>query len=75
MVNNVNTQAGNGWNEWSKHVLAELERLNGCYEKINTKLLEMHTDIAILKVKAGVWGIIGGCIPIIIALAVNYLKG
>ena len=28
----------NGWNEWSKFVLKELERLNTCYERLDEKL-------------------------------------
>lgn len=28
----------NGWNEWSKHVLLELQRLNSCYQDIDKKL-------------------------------------
>lgn len=26
------------WNEWSRHVLKELERLNDCYENIQEKI-------------------------------------
>lgn len=35
---------GNGWNEWSKHVLKELERLNVSYQQIST-------DVSALKAK------------------------
>jgi hypothetical protein len=28
----------NGWAEWSKHVLKELERLNVNYENLNNKI-------------------------------------
>jgi hypothetical protein len=28
----------NGWNEWSKFVLKELERLNACYERLDLKV-------------------------------------
>ena len=34
----------NGWNEWSRHVLAELERLNVCYETLNAKLDVLKVD-------------------------------
>jgi len=46
----------NGWNEWSRHVLAELERLNDCYEKLDTKLTDIRSDVIILKTKAGLFG-------------------
>lgn len=67
----------NGWNEWSRHVLAELERLNNCYESIKKDVSELRSEnlsklkveIAKLKVRAGVWGVMGGAIPILIALS------
>jgi hypothetical protein len=43
----------NGWAEWSKHVLKELERLNTNYENLNTKIdsikSDVHEEIAGLK--------------------------
>lgn len=64
--------ADNGWNEWSKHVLAELERLNECYNGVNSQLQKIHVEIAMLKVKSGMWGAIGGCIPLLI-MVIMYL--
>lgn len=75
----------NGWREWSKHVLKELERLNACYivldEQIDDKIDdlkkcigEIKLDIAKLKVKAGIWGAIGAAIPILITLAIMAIK-
>jgi archaellum component FlaC len=40
----------NGWNEWSRHVLKELERLNDNYEDIKTEISDIKEDIG--KVKA-----------------------
>lgn len=65
----------NGWNEWSRHVLAELERLNDCYTQLNTSVGNIHIEIAMLKVKSGMWGAIGGMIPIVILLAIAHLSG
>lgn len=43
----------NGWTEWSKHILKELERLNTNYENLNTKIdsikSDVHEEIAGLK--------------------------
>ena len=64
----------NGWNEWSKHVLKELERLNGCQEQIEKDVKKISVDIATLKVKAGIWGAIAGTIPAIIALIFILLR-
>jgi hypothetical protein len=35
----------NGWNEWSRHVLAELERLNTNFEVLNTRSIETQKEI------------------------------
>lgn len=35
----------NGWTEWSKHVLKELERLNSNYENLNNKIDSIKTDV------------------------------
>jgi hypothetical protein len=68
----------NGWNEWSKYVLKELERLNDNYEALQKdftqQIQEVKIEIATLKVKAGVWGLIAGAIPVAIALIIYILK-
>lgn len=62
----------NTWNEWSRHVLSELERLNGNCEDISKEMQNISIEIATLKVKAGIlgafFGILGGAIPAIIYL-------
>ena len=80
----------NGWNEWSRFVLKELERLNDRYERLDDKLDSKITmlseeltkkyhkssnDITMLKVKAGVWGALAGVIPALSALFYTLLKG
>jgi len=64
-----------GWKEYQIHVLAELKRLNTCYNGLDEKVNKLCKDIATLKVKSGVWGIIGGGIPIVILLGIWLLKG
>jgi len=56
------------------YVLSELKRLNDCYNRLDEKLDRVCIDIAGLKVKAGMWGLVGGAIPIIIGLGVWVLK-
>ena len=63
-----------GWKEYQVHVLAELKRLNTCYNGLNEKVDKLCRDIAGLKVKAGIWGIMGGGIPIIILLGIWALR-
>lgn len=76
----------NGWQEWSKYVLKELERLNACTTELTNKnsalmvelaetKLKFSNEITRLKVKSGTWGLLGGAIPVAIMLAVKYLSG
>lgn len=66
----------NGWEEWQRHVLSELKRLNGCWEqqaKKTTQLLVGMTELKTqFKIKSGIWGALGGIIPIL-ALGLIYL--
>lgn len=54
----------NGWTEWSKHVLLELKRLDAGVTALGEKMDKMRTEIAVLKVKAGVWGAVAGMVPV-----------
>lgn len=63
-----------GWNEWSKHVLKELERLSKAYTDSAKELGKIRVEIAVLKVKAGIWGLLGGAIPVGVGLLVYLLK-
>jgi hypothetical protein len=56
----------NGWTEWSRYVLKELERLNDCYEKQNTKLDGLNTSITTMKVQMGFIGGIAGLIASVV---------
>jgi len=64
------------WAEWSKYVLMELKRCNQQIGDLETKidklnneqLSQLKIEIAMLKVKASVWGLMGGAIPVIILL-------
>lgn len=67
------TPSPNGWNEWSKYVLKELERLNACYEKIDNRLDMVQDEITKLKIKAGIWGLVAGAVPVAIALTIKLL--
>ena len=41
----------------------------------NREISLMKSEIAVLKVKAGAWGMAGGAIPLIIMIAIDLLKG
>ena len=48
------------WTAWEQYVV--------------TQLTDIHKEIATLKVKAGVWGLAGGMIPVAIYIAVQLTK-
>jgi hypothetical protein len=58
----------NGWQEWSKYVLRELERLSAEQTSMRRELEAIRVDLATLKTKAGVWGAASGAVPAAIAL-------
>ena len=62
--------APNDWSGWSNHVLAELSRLNRCYESLRDDIEKARIEIAGLKVKAGVWGAVGALIPVVLGASV-----
>jgi predicted nucleic acid-binding Zn-ribbon protein len=41
----MNSNSQNGWNEWSKHVLKELERLNSNDEHIKEALIDIKKEL------------------------------
>ncbi len=51
---------GDGWQEWGKHVLTELERHSGGLEKVDDSLSEIKVEIGKLQVKSGLWGAVAG---------------
>lgn len=62
----------NGWKEWSKHILKELERLNKAIERIDKSNVHRDIELATLKVKAGIWGGLAGLIGAV-AIALIYI--
>ena len=65
--------APNSWNEWSKYVLKTLEDMDIRLKEIDNKMNDIHIDIAKLKVKSGIWGAIGGIIPILISILIYFI--
>lgn len=52
----------NGWPEYSKLVMSELEKHGEKLEKLSQQMVVHGEDIAQLRVKAGVWGAISGAV-------------
>ena len=61
-----------GWSKYEKMVIEKLDDHDAKFSHIEDKLTQIQVDIATLKVKAGVWGGIGGVIPAIIAIVLFY---
>jgi hypothetical protein len=59
----------------SKELSDELKELRNAFNKYTNKT---DTDVAVLKLKAGVWGLVGGLIPavgvIVVFIALELLK-
>jgi len=62
----------NGWSKYEKMVIDKLDDHDDKFNGIEEKLTQIQIDIATLKVKAGVWGGIGGMIPAVIAIVMFY---
>ena len=64
-----------GWDQQALYVREELKRLSKGQDLIFQKMNEINVQIAMLKVKSGVWGAMGACIPIGILLVAQWVKG
>ena len=60
----------NGWQEWSHHVLIQLEALDSDIKTLSDRVVAVRLEVARLQVKAGVWGALAGLIPSVIMLTV-----
>jgi len=52
----------NGWSEYSKLVLSELEKHGEKLERMSDQMIRHGEELAQLKVKAGMWGAVSGTI-------------
>jgi hypothetical protein len=68
----VESKKLNGWTEWSKYVLKELERLAKCFEDIDKKLDLYIVELTVIKVKAGLWGALSGSVATLIGILIWY---
>ena len=78
----MSDDTGNGWGEYRKLVMTEIERLareirhernNGkqVQQHLWDQMLRMEKEIATLKVRCGIWGMVGGLIPVVTALLMS----
>ena len=50
------------------------DQLSKRLDRIEDLQLKTREDIAALKVKAGIWGLLGGLLPVVLALAYMVIK-
>ncbi len=62
------------WREYQKLVLSELRRHNEFLEECDKSINGIKLELAMLNVKSGVWGLLGGIIPVLILIALDLLK-
>ena len=71
----IDVAALNGeFNEYKRLIVYELKRLSDAIKELDRKERKNRDDIIIIKVKAGIWGLIGASIPTIIAIALLLIK-
>lgn len=75
------TQNGNGnvsYKEFRARVLDDLDEVKSNAKEIKAELvsfqIKMTAEIATLKVKAGIWGLIAGAIPVAIFLVIKFVS-
>jgi len=66
--------AENGWEKYGERVLTDMERLDECYKELVSQCIDMKVNIAVLQVKAGMWGAITGGIVALIPVIIMLLK-
>ena len=62
-----------GWNEYQRLVLAELERLDASVRGCQSELAEIRLGLAVLRTRAVSWGALGGIVIWLTTILVGYL--
>ena len=77
----VNENPDNGWQEYKIHVMSELDDLKKLLSNMDERISDirqidvpsLRVEIAMLKIKSGIWGAIAGIIPVGIYFLYNHL--
>jgi len=65
----------NGWDEWKNHVLIELRENKEDHSNMMLSITLISNQISALQVKSGVWGLVGGLIPVAILVVFILFRG
>jgi hypothetical protein len=61
-------KGGNGWQEYQRLVLHELKAHTDSLAEFSKELNAVKIEIGMLKVKSGLWGLMGGFVPVALAV-------
>jgi len=61
---------GKNWDEYRKFVVEKLDAHSDHFAEVFERLGRIDVELAQLKIKAGVWGLLAGAIPITITIIV-----
>lgn len=67
-MENLLNKENTSWDHYSRLVLTKLDEHEDLLYDINKELINIRVDIGMLKVKAGIWGLLGGIIPGIVTI-------
>lgn len=65
----------NARDSYDRLILHRLDALGEDVQRIEGKVETLLIDVAMLKVKSGVWGAVAGCIPAAVAIVVAVVLG
>ena len=70
----MTNQEQSGWEQYSKLVLHRLDAHEELLKTMNDTMTKVHVEIAMLKVKSGMWGVAGGIFSAVGLLLINFLR-
>ena len=70
----MTASVSNGWTEYQRLVMSTLELHEKKLEGITATLTDIKVEIGMLKVKSGVWGLVGGIIPMSVTVGLMLMK-
>jgi hypothetical protein len=66
-------RGGNGWQEYQRLVLHELASLRQDLSNLERGQGDIKVELGMLKVKSGLWGLLGGFVPVAIAVIMRFI--
>jgi len=74
VVEKEHLRGGNGWQEYQRLVLHELGSLRQDLSEIAKEQGAIRVELGMLKVKSGLWGLLGGFVPVAVAVLLRFLQ-